>query len=306
MGLTDRPTTVASAAGIANNKIAGPPGSLEASDFVFERVKPKNQANVLIFGGEGQGKTTFATEFAPEPVAIINFDHRSGRAVDRAREHGRKIGLLEVEFSANVSRMETTEAQKLAQRVVNQVLKNFETAVAESRKGNVRSICIDTGSEYTEILNVAITGSQVGVKGDYGKSRELMNREWARMFGLAREGNAHLIVISRQKDVWENNAPTGETTYRGPAAMSELADWAGQIRVKKNTRAAGGIGGSVGGPVAANVQGAKEFELRITKAGNNIAELGAVYSQNDWEALGGPFVYACYMQYPGSSPEDWQ
>jgi hypothetical protein len=50
----------------------------------------------------------------------------------------------------------------------------------------------------------------------------------------------------------------------------------------------------------------KEFELEIVKAGVNIEQLGEVYTAQEWEEFGGPFVYACMMQYDGSDPEDWQ
>jgi hypothetical protein len=264
--------------------------SIAGSDFVL-LSKPKLQANVVIFGQNGQGKSTLCTDYAPHPVAFINFDKRADHAVYKAMEKGRKIFFLGIDTPANVSKLDDATVRKLGQSAVNKVIKNMEWAVEQSRKGNVRSICIDTGTEYSEVLNLAITGRVDRVKGDYGKSKDLINREWWRLFNLAREGNAHLIVLARAQEIWLANEPTGRFKPRGPEVMSDAADWCGIIRLKKS---------------AAKKNSEKKFELEITKAGINIEELGAVYSEDDW-GDDGAFTHACWMQYlETSSPEDWK
>lgn len=268
----------------ANNGV-----DLSGSDFTILKT-PKLQCNALVFGDAGNGKTTFATAFAPDPVAFINFDKRAEHAVMKAQQSGRQIYFTCVDFPANITKLEDTQARKIGQQAVDKVVRNFEWAVEQSRKGNVRTICIDTGTEYSEILKIAITGRIDKVKGDYGKSKDLINREWWRIFNTAREGNAHLIVLSRAKAIWVNNEPTGEFTYRGPEVMFDAVDWCGQIRLRKSVKKTP----------------KKEFEIQIKKAGVNISELGEVYSKDEWEDLGGPFVYSCMLQYGGSNMEDWQ
>lgn len=264
--------------------------SLAGSDFTILK-EPKKQANVLLFGDGGTGKTTFCTMYAPQPIAMINFDKRSHHAVVKAQKQGRIIAHAAIDTPANISRLPDEAARKIGQAALDKVIKNFEWAVVESQKGNIRTICLDTGTEYSEIISLAIRGRVDRVKSDYGKSKDLINREWWRLFNLAREGSAHLIVLSRAKAVWQNNEPTGRFTFRGPEVMFDAADWAGQIRLKKQKR---GVA-------------IKEFEIEIHKAGINIEELGEVYTKEEWEYLGGPFVYACYKQfYETSTLEDWQ
>lgn len=279
-----KPTTKQVAA--ANNgAMKLPPGS----DFTI-LGEPKLQANVLVYGKPGTGKTSLATRFAPHPIAFINFDKRAALAVKRAMDDGRHIYFLGVDIPANVTKLGDEQARKLGQEAVNKVIRNFEWAVEQSRKGNVRTICIDTGTEYSELVNLAVTGKTVGVKGDYGKSKDLLNREWWRLFNLAREGSAHFIVLARTKEQWEANEPTGNYTYRGPSVMDEGADWSAHIRLRRGMKG----------------KQRKEIELEITKAGNNLDEMGNVYREEDWGDHG-PFVFACWSQLPDeSTPKDWK
>lgn len=249
---------------------------------------PERRTVALIFGDAGTGKSTFVTDYCPDPIAFINFDKRAQYAVHKAHTAGRKILFTECDVPANVTKLPDEQAKKYGQAALDKVIKNFEIAVRESQKGNIRTICLDTGTEYSEILSLAIRGRVDRTKGDYGKSKDLINREWWRIFNLAREGNAHLIILARAKAIWVNNEPTGNFSPRGPEVMMDAVDWAGQIRLKQRK-----------GKLK------KEFELEITKAGVNIEELGSVYTASDWEDFGGPFVYACWQQYEGSEPEDW-
>lgn len=304
------PTTIEGAAGAANpgssisilrSEPVGPI-ALPGSDFTI-LAAPKRQANILLYADAGNGKSTFGLRFAPHPVAMINYDKRAHYAVSEAQKLGRRILYAQIDIPANVTKLGDDAAKKIGQAAVDKTVRNFELAVRESQKGNVRTIILDTGTEYSEVLSLAIKGKPSGKSNDYGKSKDWINREWWRLWNLAREGNAHFIVLARAREIWENSEPTGRFTFRGPEVLNDGADWAGWIRVKK-ARGVGGVKKIGGGPGAGG--GVKEFELEITKAGANIAELGAVYSSAEWEEYGGPFVYACSLQFPGSVTEDWE
>jgi hypothetical protein len=269
---------------------------LEGSDFTEdETILP--QACTLLFGDAGTGKTTYATRFAPDPVAFINFDGRAAHAVKYAREQlNRKILFTRIDFPGNITKLGHEQAVKLGQAAVDKTIRNLEFAIRENQKGNVKTICLDTGTEYTELIKIAVTGRIDRVKGDFGKSKDLINREWWRVFNMVRESAAHLVILARGRAIWENNEPTGKFTYRGADVMSDGVDWAGHIRLRK-----GRISDSSGG----GKKKAKEFEIEVTKAGVNITQLGEVYRGDDWADVGGPFVWANLMNYPGSDPEDW-
>lgn len=271
----------------------GKPPSTAGSDFIV-LAESRLQANAVVFGNGGSGKTTVATEFAPDPVAFISLDRRGDEAVRRAMKKGRRIVFLRVDMPANPTKLPDADVKKIGQTAVNKVIKNFEWAVKESLKGNIRTICVDTGTEYAEMLNMAVTGKELRVKGDFGKSKDLINREFWRLYNLAREGNAHFILLARAKEIWEGNEPTGRFSPKGPDVIHDGADWCGHIRLAR----------------AQKKGQAKRFELQITKAGNNIEKIGKVYvsdpdAENTWEPWG-PFVAPTWEQFEETTdPEQW-
>lgn len=252
----------------------------------------KLQTCILIHGDGGTGKTTFAVEHAPSPVALISLDQRYKWAVKRARENGRQVFVAEIAYPGNINRMTDEAVMKLGNATIEKVMRNIEWASRESEKGNIRTIAIDTGTEYTELLSLAFRGKARDVK-DYGKTKDLMNQEWWKVFRLAKEGLAHLIVLSRSRAVWVGGEPSGRFTYRVPDVVNDAADWTAEIRLnKKSLRRRGAE---------------KTFEIEVQKGGVSVNEIGEVYAQEDWEGMGvSPFVYACMLQYVGSSEEDWK
>lgn len=269
---------------------------------------PKKQANIMIIGEGGTGKTSFCTRFMPGPIALINCDGRAEPAVVYAQNNLKKrIHYLRAGLHPSIRRSGPGAAQAEAERIVNMVVRNMEWAVAESDKGNVRSILIDTGTEYSEILKLSFDGVLTQTKeGSYGRDKDYINQQWFQLFQFARTGKAHFVVTSRAKEIWASTSDpatgkkkqeaTGKYTYRCASAVYDAVDWAGHIRLRKPKQ--GGI------KKAASVT-LKEFELEIIKAGGNIAELGEVYTQDEWDEYG-PFVYATWMQFQETSdPEDW-
>lgn len=292
MGVVKRtgpPIVHSEAAGSAGSRTSRVLSPSEAnwlnSDFT-EPPEVKLQANMMAFGDAGTGKSTLAAVFAPGPVAFINFDRRASHVVNEAKRLGKVVRYLDAGVPANVLKMGEVECKKYAQESLDKVTRNFEIAVRESQRGNCRTICIDTGTELAEIITLAIRG-HLDKGNDYGRSKDLINREFWRLFNTAREGLAHLIILARARAVWVDNQPTNRFTFRGPEVLNDGVDWACHIRLKKSV---------VGRPK-------KEFEIEVTKAGVNIDELGAVYTSKEWDDSGGPFVLGCMRQYGTAQAE---
>lgn len=259
------------------------------SDFTTP-PRPKRQANILLFGDAGVGKSTFALRYAPYPVAFLSFDRRGDNAAWEAHSSGREVLFTRIDYPANITKLEHAQAQRIGQTGLDKVIRNVEWAVRESQKGNVGSITLDTGTELNEIITLAIRGRLDKVKGDFGASKDLINRQWWRILNLAREGDAHLIVLARAAAVWENNEPTGKFKYRGPEVMNDGVDWAGHLRFSKKPLKRGET---------------KTHEIEITKAGLFLPALGQVLKTEDWEDAGGPFAYGCLVNFPDSELQDW-
>lgn len=264
---------------------------LQGSDFTAP-PEPRKQANVIVFGDAGCGKSTFALKYAPAPVAFLSYDRRGDHAAFQAHESGRKIFFTRIEAPSNVYRMSDQEAKKVGMACVDKTIRNLEIAARESERGNVRTIVLDTGTEYGDLVTMAYRGRADKVK-DYGESKFLINRELWRIFEIARKSEAHLIVLGRAKPVWEDNKPSGAFDLRGPDVFNDAADWVGHIRLKK------------AGSVKRQRTGEKKFEMEMVRAKIDITVQGDVYDEDDWGEFG-PFVWACTMNYPGTIPSDWE
>ncbi len=315
--------------GIVKPAPAAGPISLSGSDFVTLQTI-KRQCIAMLYGDAGLGKTTAGLLAAPSPVALINLDGRAEWAVKHAESQGRRIHYLKVRLPVGIMRMPDEKAAAAAKESVDKIVRNAEAAIVASERGDVRTIVIDTGTEFAEYLTIRYRGNQRGAPKDYGKSKDLMNRQWAALFDDVRASKAHLIVLSRARAIWEDNEPTSEFEPRVPDVVRDNVDWAAHIRPRKalpglvmgvpttatNPVKVGGLvkpSGLV--PTGAAKKGSsrlsKEREWQVTKAGNNGPELGAIYTQDQWGENGeygnvGPFVYACCRMYPGTVPEDWR
>lgn len=280
----------------APREVTKPTGSgvLAGSDFTILQ-SPKKQANILIYGDSGTGKTSFVTRYCPDPIALLAYDRRYAHAVTKATSIGRRVYVCPIDFPAK--KMDAKTAQARAIEAMDKTMRNVELACEQSLKGNVRTICIDTATEYSAILKLSFDGVFHQTKeGAYGKDKDYVNRKWWDLFTMARDSKAHFVVMARAKEIWIKNPATGQQeatgrfTYRCPGVVNDAVDWAGNIRLKQGLKG----------------RQTKEFELEITKAGANIAELCNVYTAKDWEPFGGPFTYASYMQFIETSElEDW-
>lgn len=246
------------------------------------------QANVLLYGDGGNAKTSFALLHCPQPVLNINCDRRDGPALERARRLRRDVERVEFYLPTRINRTEIGEAKRKAKPLLERLERTIEWAVDESKKGNIGTIAIDTANEVSGIVSAAHCGRTQSPKNDYGVTKGLVNQFWWDVFGLAREGKAHLIVLSRAKAIWKDNKPTGFFAYRCPSVVNDACDWAGNIRLKTT---------KTGRPL-------KDFEIMITKSGGDLTEIGEVYDEDDWEEYG-PFAFICSKQWKKSAVEDW-
>lgn len=251
---------------------------------------PKMQAIAMMIGLQGSGKTTAGLSGAPGPIAFFDIDQRGRHAAQKAREEGKIIHYTSIEFPTKLTKLSDVDAKAAGQKSWDKFVRNYELALAKSQTGEIRTIVIDTVSELCEILKIAVAGRSDKKNSDYGASKGIINSEIAKTIKMSRNSNANLLMLARAKEEWENNQPSGRFTHVGVDGLAYDADWVGHIRINK---------GSI------KRRSEPEFELQIIKAGVNIEELWNVYTADDWDAVGGPFVYSCLQQYDGSSPEDW-
>lgn len=262
--------------------------SLSGSDFSRELDK-KYQANVLLFGDAGCKKTSFGLLHCPDPVLILNFDGRHYPAMRRAQKSGRDVADVVIKLPSGINQLEIERAKKLGKDAYDKFYHNFEWGVEQGIKGNVRTIVLDTATELTTHMSTMVCGRTVTPNNDYGRAKGKINSIWREdIFNRAREGKAHLIVLSRAKAIWKDNKPTGYYEFRCPDVVNDEADWSGNIRLKRKGT----------GALTPNI------EIMMTKAGGNLMDVGQIFDEKDWKD-DGPFAYICYNQWDGSKWSDW-
>lgn len=277
--------------GKANGPVSSAISLSGEGDFVSV-IRPTRQANILIYGEEKTGKTTFCTRYAPDPIRVLSLDGRAQDAVYEAvNEYGRDVKLAEL-FMPDGYRTDTeserNETKSIARNLLERIHQNFEIAI---NNPSVRCILVDTLKELEEISKLALDGTMEKVKEhSHGEPGDYANRQVWKMANLARrKKNTHVIFTARATEIWEDQKPTGRFKPQCPKAGKAAVDWAGQIRLVK----------SFG-------QAKPKFEIEITSAGTNNEELLEVYTEDKWNLLGGPFVYACVQNYKDSIPDDWK
>lgn len=264
------------------------------NDFIVPSL-PKKQANILIYGDTKTWKSSFCTRYAPDPIAFVNFDGRANHVVYEAIQEGRDIKYLKIDPLIVFPKDKPEDVKIKALEIVEKVERNFEWAAEESRKGNIRTICFDTGTEYSEIIRLSFDGQLTQSKdGAFGKDKDYVNGRWWKLFRLARNSNAHFIITARTKELWRKNdqgkqEASGIHIYRCPPVVAEGVDFIAQVRLKT----------SLTGRIK------PEFELEIM-AGVNVKELCNVYDKSDWDEYGGPFTFTCWKQFEKTSDiSDW-
>lgn len=261
--------------------------SLAGSDFSSE-IKPKFQSLSLIYGDAGTLKSSFAFLHCPEPVFSLNFDGRDWDAFQRAKDQGREVYRVQFDLPAGIDSMEVAKAKEIAKKIQDKVVRNYQWCLNEAQKGNIATIFWDTATEATRVLAAALCGRTQAPNNDFGRTKGHINQFWMEDVGkAARQTPAHLVILSRAKEIWIDNKPSGYYEFRCPEAVNESVDWSANIRLRR----------------LPNGKLTKDSELMITKA-VNIAEVGKVYTARDWQE-DGPFAYTCWQMWEKSDIEDW-
>lgn len=274
---------------------------------IIDRVRHK--AVILVFGDGGCGKTTFGAKYAPQPAVLIGFDGRSQYVEMEQKLAGTPIPAVYIPPPSVLQKSENVKSA--AKEALNEFFYNFSAAIEASKAGKVATTIIDTASELGEIITLSVRGTLDAIKGDYGRSKDQINQIWWKIFGAARyQGNANLVLLARASSIWVNNEPTGDFKARVTDVVRDAVDFAVHIRWATSTIPVDSAGLPIMPvmptlPMVGASAKPKSFELVVTKAGNQRSELGAIYSEADWEGVG-PFAYACSKLMPGTTPDDWR
>lgn len=265
------------------------PTSEPIGEGFLTRSRKSPQSVGIIIGDGGSGKTTFVTRYCPGPIAFFNFDGKSHEAIEEAREL-RGEGIIQecrITFPFDAIFLNKERAKSAAKSAIDVFLRAFMLACDSAKQGLIRTLALDTGTELNDLFQVYARGDleTTKVEGERGGSKFIINRQWLTIFQMARASGAHFIVLGRPKQKWVDNAPVKDTYLPYlPTVCDDATDWTGRIcpSVLPATR-----------KTAAEVL----FEIKMSKAGPNITQLGRVYTSAEWDNRGGPFAFISSQMY---------
>ena len=291
------------------------PGTPIAGTSMVTIARPKAKAIVVLHGLDGSGKTTFVTRFCPDPITLINCDRRAEEAAySDAENYGRTINYLDAALPADIADYSPEDSKALAEYILYDRIK---PDLIWSLNNGVRTIGLDTAFEYTRILNYAFRGHPIKQKptkedpGDFGAADRAINEEiWWLVNKIRENRNVNLVILSRSKEEHDGQKPLG--TYRPDChkIFHQACDWSGFLSLTSEEEmterllAESGTN-SLTTSQMRKIKTRRPFELKITKGGQAIEEMGKTYGEGEW-GEDGPFAYSCSRLIPRTTVEDWK
>lgn len=252
--------------------------------------EPEEKAKIMLFSESGVGKTDFICRNAPDPMIIFDFDGRSLRTIKKVRrETGKTIHHVRILLPGEEDSPEETKL--FATESLKKTFRNLKWAVRQSLLGQMSTIGFDGATEFDLLSKLAYDGCKVSTKeGAFGKDKDFVNYQFWRVFNICRQGQAHIILTSREKEIYKDHQSTGDFTFRASKVINEAVDISLQLRAKDQLSGSG-----------------KKYEIEVIKAGvddKKNSKVGKVYKERDWQECG-PFALICSDIY-GGSIEDWK
>lgn len=249
----------------------------------------EGKAKIMLFSESGVGKTDFICRNAPDPIIIFDFDGRSLRTVKKVRlETGKVIRHVRIFTPGEEDSPEETKL--FARSSIAKTIRNLKWAVKQSLTGGIKTIGFDGATEYTLLAKQAYDGVKEQTKdGAFGKDKDYVKHQFWRVVNIVLQGQAHFIITAREKEIWKDNKPTDDFSFRADSVINEAVDFSLQLRQKDKLSGEG-----------------KKYEIKIIKCGVDDrldSKVGKVYKEGDWQEYG-PFAVICADVY-GGDVTDW-
>lgn len=267
------------------------------SDFVTVSGLTERH-NVFIAGDEGTGKTGLVLRHCPQPIALIGGDDRAREEVEKAARRGDQFKYANLEWS-RLGNYNEDGMKAYARDVKERVLHHLRVAVAQSILGQVKTICLDFGTEMATLIDLAYDGKQE--RGNvFGKDSHYRKASWWEIFEIVGSGKAHFVVTCRARAEVKDELPTKQITYDGHKVIGQ----ASHIGVAVTLDPDGFRGVS-----RANIDFETLQTIQIIKAGRDGKGYKVCYTKADWKENGW-FAHVLYEQnkelFPNMTPQDWR
>lgn len=262
---------------------------------VEKGVKPKYRLIISSRAKEKHGKTHFSLGM-PDPIAYISYDMGDEGMIEKFANEGKTIYRCELPkpvFRKPISgedmkkREEAETKSKLAQYEAHWLKGRdaFESAVGNSQ---IRSIVVDTNSEFYESIRLARLGKLTQVMPQhYGPVKE----EFRSVMQLAKyRKDINVIFIHKMKKEYKENSK-GDSNWTGKWEMQGFDDM-GYIAQVVITHLREPVPG-----------GGVNFGIRIDDCRQNPDVIGLELWSYDGMC---DFANLGMVVFPESTPEDWR
>jgi hypothetical protein len=198
-------------------KSNGRPGYVRASSAIRPRLICSIDAH------EKSGKTHFGLT-APGPIACVQTDEGLEGVIQKFQTE-KEIYVADAKFDIQDLRRKLSldEDAARARSVWDYIKQHYFIGLEQPE---IRSVLVDTGTEWWEICRLAAFGKLDQVKSHhYGP----VNREWRTLIRAAFEHDKHVIFLHKMREIWVNEKSTGKFERKGQADMGYLVQVCGEL-----------------------------------------------------------------------------
>jgi hypothetical protein len=262
--------------------------------------------NIYISGEEGSGKTGFIIRHCPGPIALIGYDGRAREEVEKAHRRGEIVHYLNIPWSKLGNWSDSNKLKAEAREVLTRTVNNLKWAVGQSLKyNNIGTICLDGGSELSEIIDLAFDGKAEDRGDVFGKDSNYVGKRLWGIYELINLSKAHFVITTRASLIFENDdkgrkKASGKHKYKGNKVIGQASNWGCHLELDPSRHE--GVSKKTLDPEKLQV-------VEISKAGRDLREQWKRYTKDDWED-NGPFAFICWKQnrelFPEMTVEDWR
>lgn len=273
--------------------------SLASSPSAFVKKSDLTvRQNIYIAGDEGTGKTGLVLRHCPQPIRLICADNRSSEELEKAERAGIDVQYANLGW-ARLGNYTEEALKAYARQTKEQILHHLRVAVAQSILGQVKTICLDFGTEMSTLIDLAYDGKHE--RGNvFGKDSHYRKDSWWEIYEIVRSARAHFVVTCRSRAEVKDELPTKSLTYDGHKVIGQ----ASHIGVSVTLDPDGFKGVS-----RANIDFESLQTIQLIKAGRDGRGYKVCYTKADWKENGW-FAHVLYEQnkelFPNLTVQDWR
>jgi hypothetical protein len=259
------------------------PASFAQMGFDLAPIKPNFRLLIASEGHPRSGKSEFYLS-APEPIAVIEMDHGTKGMIEKHIANGRAIGAAYIKFPPpqTSGKIDLAAQQKQYEPIWLDVQEKFKKMV---KNADARTLAIDTGTEFWNLLKLAVFGS-LNPRGDLKTIYPQVNRLYKSLIEMVHNerNDLNLIMTHKYKESYKKNEGGQGESWDGTYKRSGFNEkgYLIQINIRHTWTVEEGF----------------VTEILDCKQNMDIAGMKLYGKESNFMTLG-------QMIYPDSTPADW-